>query len=68
MYTANRTWVINANWCLECIFTPTGNKIYVLEQLMVHLFEIFKQLLSNSCRDAANLNMKGVIFFFTHPV
>ena len=30
---------------------------------MVHLFEIFKQLLSNSCRDAANLNMKGIRFF-----
>ena len=27
------------------------------------MYEIFKQLLSNSCRDAANLNMKGIRFF-----
>ncbi len=37
---------------------------------MVHLFDMLRipmtssvQLLSNSCRDAANLNMKGIRFF-----
>ena len=30
--------------------------------------EIFGQLLSNYSRYAANLNMKAVSFFFTHPV
>ena len=34
---------------------------------MVHFFEIFKHLLSNSCRDAANWNIKG-ISFSTRPV
>ena len=30
--------------------------------------EIFGQLLPNYSRYAANLNMKAVSFFFTHPV
>ncbi len=42
--------------------------IYVLEQLMVHLFDMLRismRYLSNLCqiRDATNLNMKGIRFF-----
>ena len=61
MYTANRTLVINSNYCLECIFTPTGNTIYVLEQLMVHA------LITSGRYDTEVINSARIfsLFFFS---